>query len=380
MQYVESLVWGFHNPTEIQFGAGSRSVLIQELAGKRLLAVSSARGRRQFEGDRLTGAITASFKWADSVRANPGLIETQADIARFSGGSFDAVLAIGGGSAMDAAKALALALAPNQTCRDLDRLIRHQMDQPLAAPLPVYALTTTAGTGAEVTPFATIWDYTNRKKLSLFHPRLFPVLAIVDPELTYQLPYAATLSTGFDALSHAFESVWNKNRNPLTIMMAGKAIALGLNALPRLAANLEHHEAREKMSEASLLAGLCISHTRTALAHSISYPLTAHFGIDHGLACAYSLGPIGRYVLNNAPEVLTEVARLAGFKNAEYLIASLEDMLHQLQVAQLLKDKLHGQDLTKLREEMITPGRSDNFVLPVSDNLLDRIIGSYQPQ
>ena len=374
MHIEGSSSWGFHNPTRIQFGAGSRALLIEELAGKRVLAVSSARGRRQFEDDKLTGAVAATFEWVDTIRPNPGLVETQADITRLSGGNFDAVLAIGGGSAMDAAKALALGLAPGQACRDLGQLIK-DAGSATVAPLPVYALTTTAGTGAEVTPFATIWDHANRKKLSLFHPNLFPNLAILDPELTYAMPAVVTISTGLDALSHAFESVWNKNRNPLTIMMAARSIALGLKALPRVASDLGDRDARAMMSEASLLAGLCISHTRTALAHSISYPLTAHFGIDHGLACAYSLGPISRYVLQKAPNVLEEVAVLGGFGGAHSLVSTLEGLLRQLNVADLLKQDLHGKDLVKLRAEMITPGRSDNFILPVSEDLLAMVIG-----
>lgn len=366
--------WSFYNPTKIQFGIGSRAALVIELEGKRVLAVSSARGRRQFEGDPLTGALAACCKWVDAVRTNPGLAETQAEIAKLSGHTFDAVLAIGGGSAIDAAKALALALAPGQTCDDLERLIR-EGDRTIGDPLPVFALTTTAGTGAEVTPFATIWDHANRKKLSLFHPKLFPVLAVVDPELTYSMPPAVTISTGLDALSHAFESVWNKNRNPLTIMMAARAIELGLEALPRAVLDPGDRDARAMMAEASLAAGLCISHTRTALAHSISYPLTAHFGVDHGLACAYSLGPISRYVLDKSPDILAQVARLAGFVDAASLVDSLEDLLRRLSVTELMQSTFRNEDLVNLRDEMITPGRSDNFILPVTEDLLDMIIG-----
>jgi alcohol dehydrogenase len=111
------------------------------------------------------------------------------------------------------------------------------------------------------------------------------------------------------------------------------------------------------------------------LAHSISYPLTAHFGVDHGLACAYSLGPISRYVLDKSPDILAQVARLAGFEDAASLVDSLEDLLRRLSVTELLQADFHNKDLVNLREEMITPGRSDNFILPVTEDLLDIIIG-----
>lgn len=366
--------WDFHNSTAIHFGIRSREKLVEPLTGKRILAVSSARGREQFEHDPILGSIEAHIDWIADVATNPGLRDTQNQINQFTGRSFDAVLAFGGGSAIDAAKAIAIALPIHQQCKDLATLIRDPSHNRIA-PLPIHAVSTTSGTGAEVTPFATIWDHENHKKLSLFSPFLYPVSAIIDPELTLDLPRDPTISTGLDALSHAFESAWNKNRSPLTLLMAGRAISLGLAGLPRLAKNLGDIEARVMMSEVSLLAGLCISQTRTALAHSISYPLTAHFGIPHGFACAYSMAAIGRYIQEEAPQELEELARYANFETSERLVSALEDLLRQLGISDLLSKATGSKEaILGLRSEMITPGRSDNFILPVNDALLERII------
>ncbi len=367
--------WTFNNPVKVHFGAGCRKTLAGQLAGQKLLVVTTARGRAQFTADPHMGTIQADLTWMDRVQPNPGLTDTQAEIDRLAGQNFDAVLAFGGGSAMDAAKALAAALAPGLPCRDLATLIADpgtHLDRPL---LPLHAITTTSGTGAEVTPFATIWDHENRRKLSLASPRLFPQTAIVDPELTHGLPRAATLSTSLDALNQAFESVWNRNRTPLTTLMAARAIALALDAIPRLAADPGDHTARAMIAETSLLAGLCISQTRTAICHSISYPLTAHFGLSHGMACAFTMGAVADLVLERAPEALSEVARLSGHGTAAALVAALRDLLAALDISAQCRAALPGTEaLLALRAEMHTPGRADNFSFEMNDDILARVL------
>jgi len=375
MQPAPAKPWNFHNPVKVLFGDGCRAALAERLAGLRLLVVTTRRGRAQFAADPRLGAIRADLTWVDSVSPNPGLAETQVEIDRLAGQPFDAVLAFGGGSAMDAAKALAAALTPSLACRDLATLIA-QPGAHLTMPLlPIHAVATTSGTGAEVTPFATIWDHQRRKKLSLASPLLFPASAIVDPELTWGLPHEATISTSLDAMNQAFESVWNRNRSPLTVMMAARAIGLAMAAVPRLATDLDDHEARALIAEASLLAGLCISQTRTAVCHSISYPLTAHFGVPHGLACAATMAAVARRVLHAAPEGLAQVAALNGLPDAAALVDRLDRVLEAAGLRGLVGPALADrQALLDLRPEMFTPGRADNFVLPVDADFLAGVL------
>lgn len=375
MQAKAPKPWSFHNPTQVHFGAGCRSALAPCVQGRKALVVTTRRGRQQFMADPVLGKLDAGLEWVDSVTPNPGLAETQAEIDRLASQHFDCVIAFGGGSAMDAAKALAAALAPGLARRDLAALIADPAARLTLPLLPVHAVTTTSGTGAEVTPFATIWDHAAKKKLSLASPRLFPQTAIVDPELTCGLPRDATFSTGLDALNQALESVWNRNRSPVTALMAGRAVGLALAALPRLHASLDDHGARAWIAEASLLAGLCISQTRTAICHSISYPLTAHFGVPHGYACAYTMGAVARLCLRGAPEGLNEIAPLAGHANAEALVDALQSVLNLLDLRASVRAQLGDDDaVLALRGEMFTPGRSDNFVLPVTHELLADVL------
>lgn len=371
--------WTFHNPTRIRFGAGSRSALAALIAGKSVLIVTTQRGRRQFlEDPVLRASIDGSrTSWVDSVEPNPGLAETQAEIDRLKGQDFACIVAFGGGSAMDAAKALAAALSRGATTSDLASLIAAPATTLGAAALPIHALPTTSGTGAEVTPFATIWDHARKAKLSLTSPLLFPATAIVDPELAYALPMGATLSTGLDALNQAFESVWNRNRSAMTMTLAARAIDLSLSALDRLHHDLEDHGARIAMSESSMLAGLCISQTRTAVCHAISYPLTAHFGLSHGMACAFTMAAVSQRVLAHAPHLLEAVAERTGDGSGAALVERLTGVLARIDVPGVAAKAIPDlAALLDLRGEMYTPGRSDNFVLPVTNDLLGELLSA----
>jgi len=371
--------WSFHNPVRIRFGTGSREALQSRLAERRVLIVSTSRGRRQFEEDALLSAAiasAASVSWVDDVIQNPGLLQTQRAIEGLSGIHIDVVLAFGGGSAMDVAKALAAALAHPDMERDLGSLIAHPA-QYLTSAVPVIALPTTAGTGSEVTPFATIWDHQARKKLSLASAHLFPEMAIVDPSLTFDLPGESTFSTGLDALNQAFEAVWNRNSSPITRGFAGHAIGLALEGLPRLHRSLGDQEAREMLAQASLLAGLSISHTRTAICHAMSYPLTAHFGLAHGWACAVTMGAVAREVFEKRREVFEAIAPLAGFAAGIDLLDGLETVLETLSVREVAGKSIGNVDaVMALIPQMVIPGRSDNFILPVDEARLAQIVSA----
>ena len=127
---------------------------------------------------------------------------------------------------------------------------------------------------------------------------MLPAFAIVDPTLTYDLPKDATINTGLDCLNQAFESIWNKNANKLTIAYALKSIKLSLSALAKINKNIMDKKIRSKLARASLYAGICIGQTKTSICHSISYPLTANFGTPHGLACAFTMSAVINYINN----------------------------------------------------------------------------------
>jgi phosphonate metabolism-associated iron-containing alcohol dehydrogenase len=200
----------------------------------------------------------------------------------------EALVAVGGGSAIDTAKALMVGTAKGGFDELLALLARatpftpHRVKALIAVP-------TTAGTGSEVTPWATIWDHAAGKKHSLHLRETWPECAIVDPELMLTLPRSVTVQSALDALSHALESIWNVNANPVSDTYAVAAAREVMATLPALLASPADVGLRERMALAALKAGMAFSNTKTALAHSISYEMTLRFGLPHGIACSFTL-------------------------------------------------------------------------------------------
>lgn len=375
--------WGFHNPVRVRFGRGVRSELPDLIDNNtRLLIVTTPRGRRQLTGDLeladLTKRPDLNVTWMDRVQTNPDLHRLQQEIETLNGHSFDAVVAFGGGSALDTAKVLNIALGDGARGRTLAQLLDDPDLHRAIQPRPLYALPTTAGTGSEVTPFSTVWDHKEKRKYSLAGPAVYPHTALVDPALTDELPTEPTLSTGLDAINQAAESIWNRNATPVTLELAARAIELGFEHLPPLVEGTDNPiPHRDAMAEASLLGGLCISQTQTAICHSMSYPLTAHFAIPHGLACALTMPAVLERMISDDDERFAWLSdRLLG--NGADLPGLQEcfDGLHtRLDVTRRAAGFLPSPTLPPtMRNEMLTTQRGRNTMIDLDQNDLATIM------
>ncbi|MDE7316689.1 MAG: iron-containing alcohol dehydrogenase [Helicobacter sp.] len=287
-------MFAYHNPVRIVFDTTFESAL-SSLApeGEILLIVSASLARRGIvERVRAHANI---MQVVDFVVPNPELDALQN--LKASLGQYRAILAIGGGSVIDTAKFLSVR---GDVAVQNDSLeIRN-----LAGSAPIFAFPSTAGSGSELTPWATIWDKACGRKYSLHDSCLFPHTAFYVPELTLSLPLLPSVHSALDSLSHAFESVWNKNANPIATMHALESIRLTLENLPILAQNLHDIHARTMQMRASMHAALAFCSTQTALAHAISYPLTMHLGLPHGLACSFTLPLLLRHCEESARQLL----------------------------------------------------------------------------
>jgi len=373
--------WTHHNPVRICFGRGCRQSLTEILAGQQVLIVCSPRGRQQLESDPLLGPALPNAKrlvWMDTVETNPDLNLLQDEAKRLLDVQVDCVIGFGGGSAIDSAKVFALALSPIARHHSLRELLGVAAEFPAGTSLPLYVLPTTAGTGSEVTPYATVWDHVERRKYSLAGPAVYPHTAFVDPELSDTVPYSSTLHTGLDAINQAAESIWNRNMTPMSEMLAHRSLQLGMKALPRLLNDLENPILRDTMSEVSLLAGLAISQTRTSLCHSISYPLTAHYRVPHGLACAFTMPAVLRHNLSADDgrfERLSKVLIAEKSGMPETLLEHFDALNQQLNVAEQVREMVSSLEaLVGLRGEMITTGRADNALTAIDDKNLKAIL------
>jgi phosphonate metabolism-associated iron-containing alcohol dehydrogenase len=374
--------WSQFNPVRILFGRGCRSALMAQLVGKSVLLVCTKRSRRQLLGDPLLDTAVKSAKrivYFDSVEPNPDIEMLQLYARDLSKEHLECVVAFGGGSVIDAAKCFALALSPLVKVKLFRELVINSFTLAYGSSLPVYALPTTAGTGAEVTPFATVWDNSKRQKLSIAGPALFPHSAFIDPELSVSVPYNVTLSTGLDAINQSVESIWNRNLTPLSEIFAHQALYQGLSALPSLLIDLKRLDLREIMAQVSLLSGLAISQTRTSICHSISYPLTAHFGIPHGLACAFTMPTVLQMHLRAADNRFYRLADAIFscdfYDKLERLLASFQALNHELQVNSRVRSFIPNlESLLNLKGEMFTSGRIDNSLLNINPETVEEIL------
>lgn len=306
--------WQWSSPTRIFFG---RSCLTPNSGylnlGRKAFIVTGQGGSARRNGAlqdvvRALRSLGIEFFVYDQVKSNPALADMRAaaSIARLQTADF--VVGIGGGSSLDAAKAIAV-LAVSEV-DDIELFNGH-----FAGALPVAALPTTAGTGSEVTPYSILTYPAINTKKSIFSPLLFPRVAYLDPAYTYALPHEVTIDTAVDAFAHGFESLLSVRSSPLSALHSREALYLLGRLLTKMSRSGSDpdQEERSQMLYASMLAGLAISHTGTSIPHALGYSFTYFKGIPHGRATGYVLGPYARFLDKREKARVQEALHLAGF-------------------------------------------------------------------
>ncbi len=218
----------------------------------------------------------------EQVSANPKLSEVRSGIRLGLQEKADIVVGFGGGSAIDAAKAIAAGIGEKEGIEELF----YQGKEPGGNTLPVIAMPTTAGTGSELSKAAIITDEARKIKTGIRGKALYPAAAVVDSSFTDSMPFRATMETGFDVLAHAVESYLSKAASPFTRMQSETAIQIVGEYLPRLAQNLTDAQARDKMCFASMIMGINLGNASTCLPHRLQYPVGAHTDTSHGAGLA----------------------------------------------------------------------------------------------
>jgi phosphonate metabolism-associated iron-containing alcohol dehydrogenase len=281
----------YYNPVHSVYGAGAVSRLKELLAGRKAVLVTFPEARGLGLTARIEEVLQESLSGIiDNVQPNPDVAELRPVYERFwrEHADTEVIVAVGGGSTIDTAKAL-MVDSRSGKFDELVELLANGTPFVPARHKMLVAVPTTAGTGSEVTPWATIWDREKGKKYSLHLPQTWPAYAVIDPQLMLSLPPSVTLQSGLDALSHALEAIWNVNANPVSDTFAVAAATDILDVLPRLMRDLGDSRLRGRMALAALKAGMAFSNTKTALAHSISYEMTLRHGLPHGIACSFPL-------------------------------------------------------------------------------------------
>lgn len=364
----------FFNPVKIKMYQGAASDLFNSCKDLNLLIFISKRTLSELKNNsqflNLLNLNNVIFE--HGFTSNPGLDDLVKITERLFDRNIDVIWGIGGGSVMDVAKIASVTLP----CRRLNFSLAHLLEEPNildeVSSIDCVQIPTTAGTGSEVTPFATIWDYDRQVKKSLNHINLFSKKAVIDSTFLTKIPRDIALSTGLDALNQALESLWNVNSNPLTKTISVRAIISTLNGLKNLSYLSENEAVADQLATGSLLAGLAISQTRTALCHSISYPLTLKFNIPHGLACAFTMLEVLEF---NANYINNEIKAIESELDDNCLKTAITNLYEKHGFYSIIQKYITStSDVLNLLPEMVTPGRSDNNIRSFSNDDLENII------
>jgi alcohol dehydrogenase class IV len=352
----------FASPTRILFGEkGLREAgeLVASM-GSRALVVEggSDRAAPLVELLRARGIVTAALRV--SGEPTTSLVECGVEHARAV--RCDVVVALGGGSVIDAGKAVAALLTNSESLRNYLEVVGE--GRPLTKrSAPFIAIPTTAGTGAEVTRNAVLMVEEARLKVSLRSPLMLPAVALIDPELTYTLPPAVTASTGLDALTQCIEPFVTPHANPLTDAVAREGMRRVASGLRRAYADGRNVEARRDMAAASLCGGLALANAKLGAVHGFAAPLGGMFPIPHGVACARLLAPVveanvralgARAPGSPALGRYEEIARvLTGDANAraEDAIAWLRELVETMAIPRLAPYGVAEDDIPRIVDQ-----------------------------
>ena len=359
--------WGF--PNRLLVGPGRRAELPRlcgELGIARPLLVtdSALRSLPMIENalDALRGEGLAAVLFAEA-QGNPVEANVVAGIAAYHRGAHDGVVAFGGGSALDVAKAVALMVGQHRPIWDFEDVGENWKLADAGAIAPVIAIPTTAGTGSEVGRAAVITNPASQRKVIVFHPRMLPQAVILDPELTVGLPASVTAATGMDAFVHCFESWCARGFHPMAEGIALQGMRLIAEALPRAYRNGGDLEARTHMLAAASMGALAFQKGLGAV-HAIAHPVGALYGTHHGLTNAVLLPYVMRFNREVITERMTPVAQALGVGDGgfdavlEWVLRFRERLRIPSALAELGVDTARAEEVGRLAD--IDPSAAGN--------------------
>ena len=296
----------------------------------------------------------------DGVNTEPVAEYVQEGLEAFRGNGCDFLLAVGGGSPMDTAKAVS-AMATNRGPIE-DYMGQGKIPE---KGRPVIAVPTTAGTGSEVTPFSIITDTKRDVKMLIGSPFLTPAIAIVDPQLTLTLPQDITAATGIDALTHAIEAYVSVKAQPMSDVLALAAIELIAGNLKQAWSDGKNLEAREKTMMGSLMAGMAFSNSSVALVHGMARPIGAYFHVRHGASNAALLGAVMEFSLGGDPVRYARIAEAMGVKPG-----GLSELEAAQRGAEAVKKLIEDVRIPSMRELGVDKGKLAQLAPKMSEDAI----------
>ncbi|MBL8673892.1 MAG: iron-containing alcohol dehydrogenase [Rhodospirillales bacterium] len=372
-------------PRMIVIGGGAVAQVadvLRQVGGSRALVVTDkfmvASGKIAACTDALARGGVAFDVFSDTIE-DPTTTVVEAGVAALKAGRYDSLVAFGGGSPIDTAKAMSVLAANGGRMRD------YKTPNPIPKQgIPLVAIPTTAGTGSEVTRFTIITDVETDEKMLIAGVPCLPAAALVDYELTLTKPFRLTADTGIDSLTHAIEAYVSKRASPHADSLAKSAMRLIHDNIRKVCADPADRAAREAMMLAATQAGMAFSNSSVALVHGMSRPIGAFFHVPHGLSNAMLLPAITAFSANAALDRYADCARAMGLAGGEVsdqtAVAILLDALAKLNAdLKVPTPKAHGLDESKymsllptMAEQALASGSPNNNPrVPTKDEIVE---------
>jgi alcohol dehydrogenase len=351
---MKEAFFSFELPTRVLFGIGALGNLRLELdtrGWKSALVVTDSGVRKAGLLTRLEEQLQGlDYTIYDRILPNPTVECIEGALPQAQGR--DVLIAIGGGSVIDSAKAI------NAVKTHGGSILDYEGNDAVPSPCgPLIAIPTTAGTGSEVTFIAMVTVSERQQKLPLVSRHLAPMLALVDPELTKTLPPSVTAHTGLDALTHAVETFVSVSAQPIADLLALQAITLIAQNLPVAVKDGTDMEARANLSYAALTAGIAFNNGWVGLAHAIAHSLGGLYDLPHGLCCALALPATMEFNLEVQRAKYEQIAQALGAPTAEVGIERVRTLMTEVGVPLRLRDVgVRQADLEKVVELALADG------------------------
>lgn len=380
----------YYQPTEIRYGVGRLQELgeIASRYGKNCLLVttpaSPATEPMQERAKNILKDAGLEVAHFGGVQANPTTENIAAGAELAVRHKADVVVGLGGGSSMDSAKAIAVEATHEGSCWDY----LYYKNQPTEKTLPIIAISTTSGTGSQVTQVSVVTNTRERDKSALYNSIIFPRVCIVDPELMLTVPQHITASTGFDAFCHAFESTLHPNSSIYIDCLALDAIKLVAENLPIVLKDLNNLEARANMAVADTFAGLCIANAGVTLPHGVGMAISGMYPhVIHGESIVIIYPAFSRFTYRDAVKQFASVARIfdptingvSDDAAAEKSCAAIDNFIEKIGMKMTLKEANMPEDEIPAlaKQSMVLPDYKGNPRVATENEMLELITQAY---
>lgn len=359
----------FQSPEKIIYGEDTVTLTgkeAQSFGNKVLVVTGKGSSKKTGALDKVLKSLKDSsleYIVFDKVESDPSVNTVREGVKIAKKEAADLIVALGGGSALDAAKGISIMIGNEGD------IVDYEKKSPEKTGLPIIAIPTTAGTGSEVTRFTIITDTERKIKMLIGGSTLIPKVAILDHKLSVMMPPAVTAATGMDALTHAIEAFISKKSQPTTEMYALTAIKIISGNLAKAVLDGENLEARKNMLLGQMYAGLAFSNASVALVHSMSRPLGAYFKVPHGLANALLLPVVMEFNRAACAEKFASIAKAMGEKTnhksvrdaSSLAVDAVDKLFSEIGLPNTLKEVGVEKDLIeKMAEDAMASGSTAN--------------------